>query len=69
MARHRSKPRSQTRSSPALACVLLASLASCATDRATRAPDRPIYESRTGVPILMDIPILGFFFSSRRIER
>lgn len=59
--------------------VLLLSLASCAADRNARmqtgaeVPARestpPRFESRSGIPVLMDLPIIGFLFGRTRQVR
>jgi hypothetical protein len=56
-------------------CVALALLAGCAAERDCRRderrdePEPPIAESRTGVPFLMDLPIVGWLFQHRVTER
>jgi hypothetical protein len=60
------------RSSPAfeprslIALVLLGALSSCAADRRSRDTEpTPTYESRTGIPVLMDLPLIGWLFQHR----
>ena len=46
--------------------VLLAALGACATDRQAAATEPPpTFESRTGVPVLMDLPLIGWLFQHR----
>jgi hypothetical protein len=60
----------------ALSGVLLAT-AACSTDPqrvrdgdpAPPPAEAPRYESRTGVPVLMDIPVIGFLFCRTTIVR
>lgn len=60
-----------------LALPVLLTCTSCASDNESirrHAPalieeEPPIFMKRTGVPILMDVPILGFFFSRTTIVR
>ena len=56
------------------ACLLGA--AACSTDSEHRRdeppapePDPPRFESRVGVPILMDIPVIGFLFCRHTVVR
>lgn len=49
-------------------------LGSCVTDRSAAQGEAlpeavPTHESRTGVPILMDIPGIGFLFGRRTVRR
>jgi hypothetical protein len=59
----------------AVAIVLSAAACSAAPERIREggpeasAPERPRFESRTGVPILMDIPLLGFLFRRTTVVR
>ena len=57
----------------AAACLVLASaLAACASERHARAeaPPAPVlHESRTGVPFLMDLPVVGWLFQHRVTHR
>jgi hypothetical protein len=70
----RSRP-SRVAGASGFAALLLA--ASLGTTACAAGPDRqdlsagepPQFESRVGVPLLMDIPILGFFFSRRTVVR
>ncbi len=60
-----------------LALPVLLVCTSCATDNESIRSDAPavieeeppILMKRTGIPILMDVPILGFFFSRTTIVR
>ena len=54
-----------------LLLALLLVAPACAADRnhAAGEPPAPSYESRTGVPLLMDLPVLGFLFSRRTVAR
>ena len=57
--------------------ALLSAAAACSTDAQYRCGDGPAdpgldpprFESRVGVPILMDIPVLGVLFSRRTVVR
>lgn len=57
------------RSKLALLAVLLTGVA-CAADRAHgREEPPPIMESRTGVPLLMDLPVIGVLFRKTTVVR
>ena len=60
----------------ALGCAVLLAVAACNTDSQFRDRDRGAppaeparFESRTGVPILMDIPVIGFLFCRTTVVR
>jgi hypothetical protein len=56
-----------------LLLALLAFAPACAADRNAAADadsaSPPSYESRVGVPLLMDLPLIGFLFSRRTVRR
>jgi hypothetical protein len=54
-----------------LALLALALAPACAADRdhASGESGPPRYEARTGVPLLMDLPLLGFLFGRRTVVR
>jgi hypothetical protein len=52
--------------------VFAGALAACASDNDARSPTPPepvVYESRTGVPFLMDLPVIGWLFQHRLTAR
>ena len=57
------------------ACLALTLLAGCAAerdsqvDRQREESEPPIFESRTGVPFLMDLPLVGWLFQHRVTQR
>jgi hypothetical protein len=57
----------------AAACLIVASaLAACVSapqGRADAPPEPVLHESRTGVPFLMDLPVVGWLFQHRVTER
>jgi hypothetical protein len=61
----------------ALSGAVLLAMASCSTDpqrvrdggTASPTAEAPRFESRTGVPILMDIPVIGFLFCRTTVVR
>ena len=60
----------------ALCCAMLLAVGACSTDSHARdrdrggAPAEPArFESRTGVPFLMDIPVIGFLFCRTTVVR
>jgi len=50
-----------------LAGCLLAT--ACSADRHGRRDAPPLDESHEGIPLLQDLPILGFFFGRRTVVR
>ena len=59
----------------ALTCLL--ALSACSTDQQAVRPEgapapeerTPRYESRTGVPVLMDLPLIGWMFRPTTVVR
>ena len=49
--------------------VCLGALSACAADREARATEPASHESRTGVPMLMDLPLIGWLFQHRVTAR
>ena len=72
----RSKPPAESKLA-LLALPVLLTVTACASDRGSIRNDAPemnreelpIRVTRTGVPILMDVPVIGFLFSRTTTER
>lgn len=68
--------RHRTRSGAYLALLVLAAVTACATDpqrvreRPAASEERPpIRVSRTGIPVLMDLPVIGVLFRRTTVVR
>lgn len=53
----------------AMVVAMLAGACSTTSDSAQETPDAPRFEQRVGVPVLMDIPLIGWLFSRHTVVR
>lgn len=64
------RPHRRVRAWLALVALLLTGITACAADRTqVRDEPPPILESRTGVPVLMDLPVIGVLFRKTTVVR
>jgi len=63
----RGAPSAPRRLLAGIAC--LSALAACAADPSSGASEPATYEARSGVPVLMDLPVIGWLFQHRVTAR